>query len=91
MELCALGFRELAQVRNQRVGGLDTVLARAEPDQASNEFAQVCGRRLPSRHPGFGAWRRGRWPRGRQLFGDLVEVDLKVMGQEVSGRSLPLE
>jgi hypothetical protein len=68
---------------DQGIHGFDPAVLRSQPDQAANEVAEVRRRFLACSDGGLAVLRRLRRAGCGQLFGDVVEVDLEMVGQEV--------
>ena len=84
LEHLALEGGQARLILDQRLGGVDAVVLAPQFDEGTDELAQLgCGG-LAQLHHRLGVPGPGFRPGCRQLPGDVVEVDLEVMGQEVS-------
>jgi hypothetical protein len=88
LEALPLGLAQPGLGLNQGIDGFNAAVLRSQPDQAPNEIAQMRRRFVARPHRGSGVRNLLRRAGCGQFFGDVVEVDLEVMGQEVDRRAL---
>jgi hypothetical protein len=83
LQALPLGLAQPGLGLNQGIDGFNAAVMRSQPDQAPYEIAQVRRRFLARPQRGSGVRNLLRRAGRGQFFGDVVEVDLEVMGQEV--------